>query len=169
MVKKLIVKYECSNLPLPTQNTNTPPHTNTGYSLLIRQLPSACSLGFIALVRGVGCQPYILSTLTIEEYRMSFVLNQFLERTCVNKLGFQSSNVSDKTAQTVVDTLARIQAGIDSGKIKDGSIIVTYSKVNITKPAVKNAVVEMEVDGEMLSIGEMEAADAKASEDAPPF
>ena len=100
---------------------------------------------------------------------MSFVLNQFLERTCVNKLGFQSSNVSEKTAQAVVDTLARIQAGIDSGKIKDGSIIVTYSKVNITKPAVKNAVVEMEVDGEMLSIGEMEAADAKASEDAPPF
>lgn len=99
---------------------------------------------------------------------MSFVLNQFLERTCVNKLGFQSSNVSEKTAQAVVDTLAKIQAGIDSGKIKNGSIIVTYSKVNITEPTVKHATVEVEVDGEMLTLGD-EAPAAPASEDAPPF
>lgn len=82
------------------------------------------------------------------------------------KLGFQSSKTTSTTQTNIKNTMSLVQQWLDEGKIKDGSVIRIYAKVNVTKDAQPAFVPQVEVDGEMVSF---DTPAATADSDDIPF
>ncbi len=97
--------------------------------------------------------------------KTNLVLNMHLDAECSynTKLGFQSSKSTSTTQTNVKNTMALVQQWLDEGKIKDGSVIRIYAKVNVTKDAQAAYVPEIEVDGKTVAFD----APAPADDDIP--
>ena len=97
--------------------------------------------------------------------KRNIVLNMHLDQECNynTKIGFQSSKTSSTTQTNIKNTMSLVQQWLDEGKIKDGSVIRIYAKVNVTKEAQAAFVPTIEVDGDELTF---EPA-AEADEDVP--
>lgn len=100
--------------------------------------------------------------------KQNIVLNMHLDQDCSynTKLGFQSSKTTSTTQANIKNTMSLVQQWLDEGKIKDGSVIRIYAKVNVTKEAQPAFVPAVEVDGEMIEFDAAPAATPE-SDDIP--
>ena len=100
--------------------------------------------------------------------KVNLVGNMHLDKECSynTKIGFQSSKTSSTTQKNIANSMSLLQQWYDEGKIKDGSVIRIYMKINVTKEAQAAYVPEVEVDGEILSF-EAPTAATPESDDIP--
>lgn len=101
--------------------------------------------------------------------KVNLVGNMHLDKECSynTKIGFQSSKTSSTTQTNIRNSMSLLQQWYADGKIKDGSVIRIYMKINVTKEAQAAYVPEVEVDGEVISFDAPAAAPADDTDDIP--